>query len=164
VFHVRTDQSADPPRSYTVMGRSRLIDTRSSVKLPIPAYGLSVYGPNGFFRRYQGGLDAASSVNIETAITYDVARYGITLTATNLGSGRCELTIENAYITETLTWPIDPGVVVQQFFALDKTSGWYDVTLRSNDAAFRQQLAGHLENGRDSISDPAIPLKSPRIP
>jgi phospholipase C len=164
VFHVRADRSADPPRNHTVMGRSRLIDTWSAAKLPLPAYCLSVYGPNGFYRRYQGGLDPASSVNIETTITYDIARYGITLTATNLGSERCELDIQNAYITETSRRPIDPGALIQQFFALDGTSGWYDLTLKSNDAAFRQQLAGHLENGRDSISDPGIPLKSARIP
>jgi len=35
--------------------------------------------------------------------------------------------------------------------------GWYDLTLTVGaDPTFRQQLAGHVETGRDSASDPAL--------
>lgn len=33
---------------------------------------------------------------------------------------------------------------------------WYDLTVSSqDDASFARRLAGHVENGRPSISDPA---------
>jgi phospholipase C len=37
------------------------------------------------------------------------------------------------------------------------THGWYDVTITSSgDTAFVRHLAGHVESGRVSISDPAL--------
>jgi phospholipase C len=65
----------------------------------------------------------------------------------------------NAYGPKALDWPLDAGETLQQFFSLEATFGWYDFTLSADDAAFGQQLAGHLENGRDSFSDPAMPVK-----
>ena len=38
-----------------------------------------------------------------------------------------------------------------------RTHGWYDLAVTSGRSAdLRQRFAGHLENGRDSISDPAM--------
>jgi phospholipase C len=37
------------------------------------------------------------------------------------------------------------------------THGWYDITVTSSeDARFVRGLAGHVENGRPSVSDPAL--------
>jgi phospholipase C len=37
------------------------------------------------------------------------------------------------------------------------THGWYDLTVTvDGDAGFNWQLAGHVENGERSISDPAM--------
>jgi hypothetical protein len=36
-------------------------------------------------------------------------------------------------------------------------AGWYDLIVKvSGDASFRYQLAGHVETGKESISDPAL--------
>lgn len=36
-------------------------------------------------------------------------------------------------------------------------NGWYDLTVTTDtDAGFRWQLAGHVENGRSTTSDPAM--------
>jgi len=40
---------------------------------------------------------------------------------------------------------------------LHKSFGWYDFTVQvGSDASFERQLAGHVETGRDSMTDPAI--------
>jgi len=40
---------------------------------------------------------------------------------------------------------------------LDRFGGWYDLIIRvSGDDIFKYQLAGHVETGKDSISDPAL--------
>ncbi|MES1210069.1 MAG: phospholipase domain-containing protein [Pseudomonadota bacterium] len=42
-------------------------------------------------------------------------------------------------------------------WSLDKSFNWYDLTVTvPSDPNFRQQLAGHVENGRDSMTDPAL--------
>ena len=48
---------------------------------------------------------------------------------------------------ETLIW----------HWSTDDSHGWYDLTLEvEGDATFGQQLAGHVETGKDSMSDPLI--------
>jgi phospholipase C len=50
-----------------------------------------------------------------------------------------------------------PGESVGKYWSLGGTSGWYDLTLAvEGDSGFARQLAGHVETGRDSFSDPAI--------
>jgi phospholipase C len=40
---------------------------------------------------------------------------------------------------------------------LYRTHGWYDLVLaHAGDASFRYQYAGHVENGQDSVTDPAM--------
>lgn len=50
-----------------------------------------------------------------------------------------------------------PGRTLKLRWSLEATFGWYDFTVEvESDATFRQQIAGHLENGKDSMTDPAI--------
>lgn len=50
-----------------------------------------------------------------------------------------------------------PGERLTRRVSLERSFGWYDFTLRADsDPAFRRQLAGHLETGHDSMSDPAL--------
>ena len=44
-------------------------------------------------------------------------------------------------------------------FSLDRQSGWYDLTITvEGDAGFKQQVAGHVETGDDSVTDPLLGL------
>jgi phospholipase C len=50
-----------------------------------------------------------------------------------------------------------PGESVGKFWPLGESFGWYDLTLAvDGDPAFCRQLAGHVETGAPSASDPAI--------
>ena len=161
VFQVRSAALLQPPRSYTVGPNTRLSDTWSYAALGLDAYDLSVHGPNGFLRAYRGGLSENTSGNIQSAVTYDIGRVGLTLTAVNNGASVRELQVLDAYTSETTTKNLAPGATHHQFFSLAKQSGWYDFVLGiTEDVAFRQQLAGHLETGKDSTTDPAIPARS----
>jgi phospholipase C len=49
------------------------------------------------------------------------------------------------------------GENIVKYWPLARFFGWYDFVLNiESDAAFLQQLAGHIETGRDSVTDPAI--------
>jgi phospholipase C len=42
-------------------------------------------------------------------------------------------------------------------WSLSRTRGWYDLLITvEGDPRFEYRYAGHLENGQDSISDPAM--------
>lgn len=157
VFQVRSNSALQPPRSYTVSPHTHLSDLWAFAVLGLDAYGLSVYGPNGFLRAYKGGAGAAA--NFQSAIVYDIASGGVTLTSVNKGTTACELQVLNVYTAQTVTKELHPGAKFEQFFALLSYHGWYDFILTvASDMAFRQQLAGHLETGKDSTTDPAIPV------
>ena len=52
---------------------------------------------------------------------------------------------------------IQPHSTVTQYYELRESFGWYDFTVQvDSDASFERQLAGHLETGSDSMTDPAI--------
>jgi phospholipase C len=54
-------------------------------------------------------------------------------------------------------YALAPGAVVKDAWRLDAAAPWYDLAVASDgDPAFLRQLAGHMETGRPSSSDPAI--------
>jgi phospholipase C len=64
---------------------------------------------------------------------------------------------ENAYDDDSEARVLRPGQSFQKRWALRSSFGWYDVLVEVNtDPNFLRRLAGHVENGRDSTSDPAF--------
>jgi phospholipase C len=49
---------------------------------------------------------------------------------------------------------IAPGAEIAEVWSLRATSGWHDITLTA--PAWSRRIAGHLETGRPSRSDPAL--------
>jgi hypothetical protein len=86
---------------------------------------------------------------------YNVRQYGITLKSQNLSSQTCQRQVLNLYNGQTATSVLAPGQVFQQVFLLKASFGWYDLVISvESDPTFRQQLAGHLETGEASRTDP----------
>jgi phospholipase C len=128
-----------------------------------PHYGLSVYGPNGFFRAFEGsGADGAAALEVETV--YDVVRSsewvircGITLAVRNAGAAAGEVKVRNGYTQKTETVHVPPAQVVKRQWRLEESFGWYDLLVEvDGDVRFRRHIAGHVETGRDSVTDPAM--------
>jgi len=89
--------------------------------------------------------------------SYDPAGNALTLQIENQGGALANLRIASAYGGEREVHFVAAGGTLTRRYALEGAFGWYDLTLTvDNDRGFRQQLAGHLETGKDSVSDPAI--------
>jgi phospholipase C len=66
------------------------------------------------------------------------------------------------YTHKTIEFRLEPNGELSEFWSLDSSYGWYDFTITtSSDSSFQHRLAGHLETGRDSMSDPAIGTVQP---
>ena len=154
VFHVRSADGAQAPRSYTVEPGKQLADSWDFTS----GYDLSVHGPNGFFRRFKGG---AGGPDAGLAIQ---ARYGprddqdeIVVKLENRGSAPVEVTVSDQYSSRSTTLTLAPGGAKAQRFSLERTRGWYDLVVTvQDDPQFEYRYAGHLENGEASISDPGM--------
>jgi phospholipase C len=154
VFHVRSGDGNTGPWTYTVGVHDEASDSFGSSG--DTSYDLSVYGPNGFLRVFAGSY-GKKSANLTAKTIYDTDSEGIALLVHNHGSGVEHVSIADAYSGRTVTHHVEPHDTVTSVWHLRKSFGWYDLTITVNsDASFRRQLAGHVETGRDSMSDPAI--------
>jgi len=152
-FQVRSGGGQTGPWTYTVGAGDETSDRfRSSGA----TYDFLVYGPNGFLRTFAGGL-AGHSANLSVKATYDKVSGGIALLVQNLGSNAEKVSVFDAYSGNTHTYLLQPQASVTFASDLGESFGWYDLTVSvSSDAGFQRQLAGHVETGRPSVSDPAI--------
>jgi phospholipase C len=157
VFQVRSANVLQPPRSYTVGPAATLSDTWQFVAGGVAGYDLSVYGPNGFFRHYRGGALGVASVNFDARVKYDPSADSVTLVIRNVGPAPATVQVTNVYTHATTTHLIAGGAKLDSVVSVAQQAGWYDFILTSqSDPSSEQQLAGHLETGRASTTDPAM--------
>ena len=151
-FQVRSADAAGGPWSYTVEAGKSIADS-----WPVTGeYDLAVYGSNGFLRHFKGDLGAPRT-NLRVSSRYDSARGNFELILANKGEAHCEVTVENSYSGESFAQVLAPGERVENHWNLEGSFGWYDLILRSNaESGFVHRLAGHVETGAHSFSDPAI--------
>ena len=154
VFQVRSGDGQTGPWTYTVGAGDEASDSFGSSGAT--AYDLSVFGPNGFLRTFAGGL-AADSAKLTVNSIYEGQSGGLALVIQNQGSSVEKVSILDAYSGQTKTRLLHPHESVTFVSQLEESFGWYDLTVRvDSDASFRRQLAGHVETGKPSMTDPAI--------
>jgi len=67
------------------------------------------------------------------------------------------VTVRNAYDNDSSTRLLLSGQSVSSRWELKSSFGWYDLVVAvDTDQSFLRRLAGHVEDGRDSASDPAL--------
>jgi phospholipase C len=157
-FHVRSYNTSAGPWSYTVESGKQLSDSWNVAANPNGAYALSVYGPNGFVRSFKGEVAGLARANLDVDSHYSGDdEVALDLAVTNRGAESCTVTIVNAYTNETIRQRLPRGGRFATHWSLRKSFGWYDLTITvDTDQDFKRHLAGHVETGKDSVSDPAI--------
>jgi len=128
------------------------------------SYDFTVHGPNGFLRRFAGKQttqhfwNSRDRANPEVAEGYDVANGNLQLRLKNDGNTRCQFKIVNAYdSSKPLTHMVRGGDSDTVYLDLRHVYGWYDLTITVDcDASFTRRIAGHVETGKPSMSDPAL--------
>ena len=147
VFLARSADPAHPPRTYTVEPGKALADTWAHGG----RYDVSVHGPNGFHRRFAGTADAG------VVVPGRYERLELVLEVRNPGTAPAEVTFKDRYGAAAARLTVRPGRTATHRRPLARTRGWYDVTVTVAGAAgFEARYAGHVENGKDSISDPGM--------
>jgi len=157
VFHVRSMLNCGP-WTYTVSPDAHLFDTLSVSTHERSAYDLSAYGPNGFLRTFKGSVGNKGDANLAVQSAYEL-RFGpgITLDIHNRGEDATTVHIAESYTKQGLTHTLEPGQSLTWHWPFEASFGWYDLTITvDSDATFERRLAGHVETGNDSVSDPAL--------
>ncbi|AXK52052.1 phosphocholine-specific phospholipase C [Pseudomonas protegens] len=139
---------SDIPRRYTVEAGKALQDSWPVVE----RYQLWVLGPNGFHRSFSGQLQ-----QLQPELLVTSSNNQLQFTLSNPGVHGVSVTIDRCPYTQQGPWTlvVPGGAEVRQVFACESSGGWYDLTLRS-DAGWLRRVAGRLETGAHSISDPLM--------
>jgi phospholipase C len=157
VFHVRSGNAAHVPRSYTVDGHKQLNDSWDIGAAGSSEYDLSVYGPNGFHRAFKGGVFGQMRAKLDVRVSYDEDSSDIRLDITNGSSQVAKVSVFNRYSSRNTKLVLEAGESESRTWPLSRNGGWYDLAITvDGDSRFAYRLAGHLENGEDSISDPIM--------
>ncbi|CCK26111.1 Non-hemolytic phospholipase C [Streptomyces davaonensis JCM 4913] len=150
-FLVTSGNRTDGPWTYTTEAGKNIADTWNSA-YSNGSYDLTVHGPNGFLRVFKGPNKTAGPEVTARHIGDDVR-----LTFTNKGETSVRLKVSNGYGGRARTFTVRPGATVRHTVDLAASRRWYDLTVTSDaDPAFLRRFAGHVENGRPGVSDPAI--------
>ncbi|MFF8352460.1 phosphocholine-specific phospholipase C [Streptomyces chartreusis] len=150
-FHITSGNRTDGPWMYTTEAGKGIADTWNSAYSG-GSYDLTVHGPAGFVRWFKGSNKVAGP-----EVTARHQGDDIELTFTNKGTTSVRLKIANGYGGRPSTVTVRPGAKVCRTVDLAASRRWYDLTVTSeSDPAFLRRFAGHVENGRPGVSDPAI--------
>jgi len=75
----------------------------------------------------------------------------------NAAANAADVTLLDAYTGNVSTKHLQPHATFSEKLVLDQFFGWYDLIVRvGGDPNFEYELAGHVETGQDSFSDPAL--------
>lgn len=122
-------------------------------------YHLRVYGPDGFYREYQG--DGNSFLEVQSSYSMSSDRKDVFL----------EIMVKNTHAKQTVSFVVENTVYYSQLtkenikplqekkfkIALKKSFNWYDVSIKEpGKEQFLRKLAGRVENGLPSKTDPVM--------
>jgi phospholipase C len=152
VFHVYDRRHLDRvPRRYTVSPGRSIDGVWDDAD-----YDLWVLGSNGFHRHFIG--DRADQ-GVGVMVKLEAGSSRLRLLIDNQGPQRRISVSPNAYLDTLQPWRAElaaNGSATHQW-NLVRSGGWYDLTVRTDgDSRWLRRLAGRLETGVDSISDPAM--------
>ncbi len=141
------DASFGLPRRYTLGAGHRLIDF-----VPLPrgqALAMTVYGPNGLVRKIRG--EGASPLEL---VSTPEAGGDIRLHLRNLTHRELAVRIrDEAYGQGEHSVHVGPGKTAVWLADLQASHHWYDLSVHAE--RHHWHLAGHIETGQESFSDPA---------
>ncbi|WP_115528681.1 MULTISPECIES: phosphocholine-specific phospholipase C [Xanthomonas] len=153
VLHVydRYDLAAIP-RRYTVGNGATLDGDWTTYD---GRYDLWLIGPNGFHRHYRGDLSAALLLADITQAEDDPA--ALSLSLHNTGTMPIQIALQPAAYAQAQPreqLQLAGGQTWQRSWKAAASGGWYDLWIEYDGAS--QRLAGRIETGADSVSDPAM--------
>jgi phospholipase C len=176
VFHVYDKLHLDRvPRRYVVESGRSLAGAWDAAAEDSGKYDLWVLGPNGYHRRFAGDLsilDKRDAAMPEVELEPDGRNGNIRLTVRNDGDHKVQFTVKSNQAYGDLpvrggefdthrngTWTADvrPGRKAEMTIVLRDTGNWYDLQVTADsDSSFVRRLAGRIETGHHTVSDPAM--------
>lgn len=116
-------------------------------EIAVQHYDCEVFGPNGFFRKFKGGMIQETEVLFLSRAASHKAEFIFRQNK----KGNISFILEDLYENSRKNIPVHQ---TEQKMTVDlaKNKGWYDFKITSGDCIWH--FAGRIENGKVSVSDP----------
>lgn len=161
-FH--NPQQMEPLRtwSYALTAGDSLSDEWALKDFDKSQYHLRTYGPNGFYREYNGSVNDPA---VDVYASYESTTKGLTgnLALTfSIPGNHSPLTVEvvdNAYKMPARHFTIQGESFAPQTIMLNLAGshGWYDVSVHvKGHPDFKKRYAGRVETGKPGFTDPLM--------
>jgi phospholipase C len=151
VLRLSATGSSEAPRTYTVEAGKQLEDI-----VPAATSDFVLAGPGAFHRQFRDDPTLAIDVRGQ----HRRERGGqLRLTLANRGTQAVRLEVTPGAGSKALPrhHTLAPGATLNDTWALKDSAGWYDLTVTAAaSSTFVRRLAGRVETGRPSTSDPAV--------
>ena len=155
-FNVYSAVPGQGPWFYTIEAGKRIEDV---IAFAAAHYDLSVFGPNGFLRQFGGRAPTPQFVCADVDMQFEPKTGQLALELRNNGTAPCTAVVTpTAYLkTPSASHQLLPGGTAKAFLPIAMSAYWYDVTITLvEDPQFLRRIAGHIETGAPSLSDPAL--------
>ncbi|MGC9205618.1 phosphocholine-specific phospholipase C [Acidithiobacillus sp.] len=140
------DGSTKLPQRYTIGAGHHLDD---HIPYPEGEAIMTVYGPNGFIRKLHG-----KGKSLLEVFEIYLPSGDLRLRIRNLATESRSLSIKDiSYGSHDKQLRLDANETKEIDFALQSSHHWYDLAI--SDDTHQWRIAGHVENGRPSLTDPA---------
>ncbi|UOE50273.1 phospholipase C, phosphocholine-specific [Mucilaginibacter sp. SMC90] len=145
--------------AYTVKAGDTLADVWPLHEFENGEYHLRTYGPNGFFREYQGNAaDPQVDVTCEYEQVAGKLTGNIALKITNhTNKAQAIAVTDHGYKTGDHKVSVKAGASSTIVLSLSKSYGWYDFSAKIDGfEKFGKRFAGRVETGKPTFSDPLM--------
>ncbi|MDM9561512.1 MULTISPECIES: phosphocholine-specific phospholipase C [Bordetella] len=147
------------PRRYMVEAGKQLDDTLD-VSADNGRYHFWLLGPNGYHREFVGDLRDEATAALELQVCYRQCEPPeVQARLYNRGAGAATFAVTAGAYRGDGPWTlqVEAGQIGELSWPLGDSGNWYDFTVTANDSKlWSRRFAGRVENGRDSVSDPAM--------
>lgn len=162
VFHVYDKlHLGQIPRRYMVEA-GKTLDDVFDVSADNGRYHLWVLGANGYHREFIGDLRDSTTAALEMQVCYrlcDPAEVEVKLY--NRSAAAVTFTVDAQAYRNDGPWTktVPAGQIGELSWALGDSGNWYDFSVGvTGSRLWSRRLSGRVENGKDSVSDPAMGL------
>jgi len=111
----------------------------------VDSYNFEVTGPNGFVRKFIGNKKA----EVEITLSNNISKNEVEIKLNKISAKKTSVILENFYNGEKQEIPLESSEKLT--FNLDKTKGWYDFKIRSENNSWH--FAGRIESGKPTVTD-----------
>jgi len=116
---------------------------------------LKAYAPNGFYREFRGHKNQLSQTNILLNTMSDKEQMQVVFEFDTKQQIIVSI-VDNSYKRKPINLVFEKGTH-KQVIDIQDSFGWYDYSILIEEYQdFEQRFAGHIENGKTSITDPLM--------